>query len=244
MVDTGTTGSTISSELARRLNLKWRVDTVTVNDVAGRRIDVVPVFLSDVAVGDLRLPRLDAVAIDVRPLRQSLGMRLDGILGSNFFEHRIVRIDYPCRMITIVPRELADRPIVHFARVDPGYIVSQEVWLGNRRASAMFDTGNSSSIVVTAKGISDLHLERDARFGKPVISYGAGGAVMETEGRLHGLRLGSVPLPEAAARFAPASDESFDLNVGNGVLSQFVATFDYVVGALTLSPSDRCARPR
>ena len=241
ILDTGTTLSTISSDLSRRLNLALRMADVTVNDVAGRRIDAVPVFLSDVVVGDLRLQRLDAVALDVGNLRQSLAVSVDGILGSNFFEHRIVQIDYPCRLITILRRMPAGKPVVHFARSADGYIVSHDIWLGGRHASAIFDTGNSGGVVVTEKGIDDLHLERSARFGYPVVSYGSNGAVTGTEGILYGLRIGGIPLPDTTARFLPASRESFDLNVGNGVLDQFVATFDYASGSRMLEPPRSCA---
>ena len=244
IVDTGTTLSTISADLSRRLNAGLRLDDVTVNDATGRHIDAVPVFLSGVVVGDLRLQRLDAVALDVGPLRQSLGVRVDGILGSNFFAHRIVQIDYPCRLITILARAPGVQPTVHFARTSDGYIVSQDVWLAGRRASAMLDTGNSGAIVATAKGIAELQLERNARFGDPVISYGSAGPIMETQSTLYGLRIGNVSLPNAGVRFSPGSHDSFDFNVGNGVLDRFVTTFDYESGSLTLEPPRGCARAR
>ncbi len=51
--------------------------------------------LPNVRVGDLKLPRLAALVFDPARISDRLGVRIDGVLGYNFLEKRIVQIEDP-----------------------------------------------------------------------------------------------------------------------------------------------------
>ena len=200
-----------------------------------------PVTLRNVVVAEARFPRLEALAADMTSFSRGLGTHLDGILGSNFFDGRAVQIDYPCRTIAMLRRPAHGPATARFHEVNSGYIVSPDVRAGKKQLKAMFDTGNSGTIVVTREGIRDLHLQAAARTGKPTKSVSYGGAILETLGTLSDVRIGTVALGKVPVRFLPSEPDPFDVNIGNRTWERFVATFDYARGRLTLSPSRACS---
>jgi hypothetical protein len=166
---------------------------------------------------------------------------VDGVLGSNFFDGRVVQIDYPCRRVSVLSDALLEPFTARLTEVAGGWIVTDDVWIGSQRVSATIDTGDSGAPIVTGRGIAALHLQQAARQGKTVSSVSYGGRHRETLGVLHDVRLGSTPLGTLQARFLPSADNPFDVNIGNQPLQRFIATFDYVRGLLTLSPARACS---
>ncbi len=244
LLDTGTTPSIIDIALAKRLGLPPKGAAAHGTDVGESSVTVYPVTLHDVQLGSLRIHQLAALATDLSGIGNRLGVHLDGVLGSNFFDGRVVQIDYACRTASVLSDAVIAPIAAHFTEIASGFIVTHDVWVGPQRASATIDTGDSGTMLVTGTGLAALHLQSAARAGSAVSSFSYGGHHNETEALLSDVRIGSTEMGTVKARFLPAADEPFDINIGNQVLERYVVTFDYVRGLLILSPTHGCPSGR
>jgi hypothetical protein len=238
LVDTDTTPSAIDAALAKRLHLRAIGAVGSGSGEGTESIKVYPVQASDLRVGGAHQKRLLALAVDLRELTQTLGMRIDGLLGTSFLDGRVMQIDYACRVIRFLPDAVLAPFAARFVSSDEGN-VTRDVYVGKRQVASTFDTG-SGSLFVTATGIARLGLQAAATAGRHVMGLGYRGITHETEGRLDKVRIGHVQLGTLPAKFNPSSSAPFDVIVGNRVLDHFVATFDYQRGLLTLTPPAAC----
>jgi Aspartyl protease len=241
LLDSGTTPSVIDATLAKKFGLR-------ATGAAGRGTDIgssatpisYPVTIRDLTFGSVQVSRLNAVTQDLSPISKGLGISLAGVLGSNFFDGRVIQIDYPCRTISIMAHALRARVTARFREDPSGWIVTNDVWVDSRHASAAIDTGDAGFPIVTRAGIVALHLQTEARTGKAITSVGYAGRHRETLGTLRNVRLGSESFGTLTARLLSDANAPFDINIGNRLLQRLVVTFDYVRGLLTLSPSRSC----
>ena len=236
MLDTGTTPSIIDAALAKRLRVRTAGAAASGSDLGGGSASMRPVTLRELQVGSVTTGRVEALAADVSAIGKRLGVRLDGVLGSDFFDGRVVQIDYPCRTVSVLFDAVLAPFTARFTEIRSGWIVTDDVWANGRRITATIDTGNSGTPVVTARGIATLALQAAARAGKQTGSFSYGGRHSETEGTLHDVRIGPISVGTTKARFLPSSKESFDVNLGNRALQRYAVTFDYVRGLLTIAP--------
>jgi len=241
LVDTDTAPSAIDVGVARELHLQSTGPCGSGTGEGSGKSVACPVTIPHLQVGELAVARIDALTIDLSALRTAFrGGPIVGILGTSLLNDRVVEIDYPCRTIAFLPDAILEPFTARFDAAS-GVTHSSDVWVGSQRVIATFDTGDNGYSFVTAKGIADLHLETTARSGAVLEIRGYNGAAQVTKGTLHALRIGRILIGSVATSFEPsASDHQTDVNIGNRVLEQFVATFDYQRGLLTLSP----ARPR
>ena len=93
-VDTGTSTSSISPELARDLNLRSTpVGPVT---TGGAHLALNAARVESLRVGGAEMRDVDVIVGDfLTMLSQAAGAKLDGIIGYNFLRHYKVVIDYP-----------------------------------------------------------------------------------------------------------------------------------------------------
>jgi predicted aspartyl protease len=236
MLDTGTTPTVIDAALAKRLRLRPAGAAGSGSDLGGGGAVVHPVTLHGLRFGSVTTSRVNALATDVSAVGKQLGVHLDGVLGSDFFDGRVVQIDYPCRTVSVLSDAVLAPFTARFTELPSGWIVTNDVWINGRRIKATIDTGNSGTPVVTARGITTLRLQAAARAGKRTGSFSYGGRHSETEGVLHDIRIGPIRLGTSKARFLASSKESFDVNIGNRALQRYTVTFDYVRGLLTIAP--------
>ena len=236
MLDTGTTPSVVDAALAKRLGLRPAGAAERGSDLGGGSASMYPVTLRGLRFGSVTTGRVDALAADVSAVGKQLGVHLDGVIGSDFFDGRVVRIDYPCRTVSVLPDAVLAPFAARFTEIPSGWIVTGDARADGRRITATIDTGNSGTPVVTARGIARLRLQAAARAGKRTGSFSYGGRHSETEGVLHDIRIGPIRLGTSKARFLASSKESFDVNIGNRSLQRYAVTFDYVRGLLTIAP--------
>ncbi|MDQ6767122.1 MAG: retropepsin-like domain-containing protein [Candidatus Eremiobacteraeota bacterium] len=197
LLDTGTTPSIIDVALMKRLGLPFEGAAAHGTDIGSGSMKVYPVTLRAVDIGSLRMSRLDALAVDISDLGNKLGVHIDGVLGSNFFDGRVVEVNYSCRTVSVLSDAMLAPVSARFTENASGYIVTNDVWVGPQRASATIDTGDSGTMLVTGTGIAALHLRSAASTGKAVSGISYGGRHRETEGMLPGVRIGSTLLGTA-----------------------------------------------
>jgi predicted aspartyl protease len=244
LIDSGTAPSVIDINLARRLDIPVSNRPAHGVDITSQPIHVYPATLQNVALGTMRIARIQAVAANISAFTTRLKTPVAGVLGGSFFDGRVTRIDYHCRTISVATTGGSGKPTVRVTKDPLGYIYTDDAWIGKQRVRAMFDTGNSGTIVVTGTGIAHLHLQNAARTGKIAESYGYLGLVQQTEGTLRDVRIGNLALGTMPARFLPVASDQLDVNFGNRTFERFIIALDYVRGTLTLSPPRACATAR
>ncbi len=99
-IDTGTSTSAITRELAKELGLVAReIPPVT---GGGGQVQASAAELESFQLGGARIDQLPVVVADFfTMLNTAIGAKLDGIVGYNFLRHYKVVIDYPGEMLTL-----------------------------------------------------------------------------------------------------------------------------------------------
>lgn len=236
LLDTDTTPSAMDLALAKKLRLHFYGESGTASGIGSKKSKVRPVTIDRLEIGALRVPRVEALAIDLSALRSHFHVPIVAVLGTSLFAGRVVQIDYACRTFTFLRRSTGEAFTARFrTAADSGQNVSDDVRLGPQRVSATFDTGDSGFSFVTHKGIAELHMQEAARNGRAASGFGYNGDTKATSGVLNGLKIGTVRIGTVATTFLPSVRDPFDLNIGNQTLSGFVVTFDYQRNRLTLT---------
>ena len=227
LLDSGAGASVLDLAAARRLGLRLGARQ-TVQGVEGRsaafRID----GLAADVVG-IPIPR-SMLALDLRPVSEDCGERIDGLLGMDFFRERIVQIDYAAQKIRLLSRSelpATGAQILPLARRNDALCVAVAVD-GNAPEWVRFDTGCSAAfewVVSDAKRQRLNFTSIAAAAGSPrfihlPITLGTECCANVTTG-LHD-----------HAMFAGESGL-----LGNGLLARFVVTVDAARSRLLLSRS-------
>jgi Aspartyl protease len=239
LVDTDTTPSVVDAALAKRLKLRPLAPPGQGEGEGSGTIQTYPVELDDIAVGTVHQKRLPALAADISGIGKSIGLQIDGVLGTSFLDGRVMQIDYHCGTIRFLPDAILAAYAARFTSTD-GVNVSNDMWVGSKRITATFDTGDGGSSVVSRRGIASLGLQAAAAAGVQSTGRGYRGTTHYTKGYLKDVRVGHVPLGRIDTSFIASSTAQYDVNIGNRVLSRYIATFDYQRGLLTLAPPGAC----
>jgi len=93
-IDTGTSTTAITPELAKQLGIKSSpIDPVT---TGGAQVDVTAGTLQSFQIGGATIDNMAVVVADFfAMLSSAIGAKLDGIVGYNFLRNYKVVIDYP-----------------------------------------------------------------------------------------------------------------------------------------------------
>ena len=92
ILDTGAGTSLLSSDLAKRLQLK--VLGSKEGQSAGGKVSVSLAQVDSLAVGDAKLHDVDVGIVDLSHIGKTIGAKIDGDLGYNFLRHFRITIDY------------------------------------------------------------------------------------------------------------------------------------------------------
>ena len=97
LIDTGSSATLVSSDLARRFALKQKKGTaparVTVRSANGGTIDLDQVTLRRVALGATTFDGVPALVFDFTDLSGHLGLRIDGIIGFPVFRDTLLTLE-------------------------------------------------------------------------------------------------------------------------------------------------------
>jgi hypothetical protein len=240
VLDTGSTRMLIDRALAKALGLK----TAGIGSLQGAGEGRVPIeFLENVNVG---LPDLDSKGYefstaDLKPLQASLGTKVDGILGYEFFRRFVITIDYEAKNMTVtepqgfhssdsaqaLPIEVKDKwAFVKADLVLPGPVTVQDRFL--------IDSGSGDA--VDHPIVMKLQSRVSAQSG-----VGLGDPVQGATAKATSLQLGRYSVPSPVVGCCGATDATSKL-IGNDVLKFFTVTFDYPASRIWIAPNRELAR--
>lgn len=164
LVDTGSTVSYVSTELAKRLAVKAKKGAaprlIRVRSATGGEIDLPAITLRRLTLGASRFERLPALTFDFTDLSSHLGLRIDGLIGFPVFRNTLLTMDYPGQRLIIAPYPAAFAPPPPpNPRVSTLTFNNQQgtplipVQLGNESFVVLIDSGSDGSLSLNPAGL-------------------------------------------------------------------------------------------
>jgi predicted aspartyl protease len=241
MIDTGTDPSGIDVSLAKELGLKLGASG-EIDGAGTESVQAAETVLPEITVGPVVAKNVAALAgPSIAKIAEALGRPVRVILGKSFLDHRIVRWDFPNRVLRFPralarPEPTADRAVLPCRYEDD--VLLTGVRIDGKPVRAILDTGSNGAVKVTPEATRSLGLEEKAAAATTSESTGFRGSYSTRVGRIESLELGTLRLGATAATFwsrgTGHDGKPWDVNVGNAVLKDFVVTLDSVDGILVV----------
>ena len=168
-----------------------------------------------------------------------MGIPIHGILGNEFFQNFIVKINYASQVITIYDpikhpmkacRRCEDLPL-HFVGEKP-YITLDVEFSSEEAKTLLVDSGSSD--VLWLFDADQFLKESPKNYFSDFLGLGLSGNIFGKRAQIPGISVGNFHLknvntsfPEEDAILKARYYENRDGSVGGGFLSRFTVTFDY-----------------
>ncbi len=169
-----------------------------------------------------------------------MGVPINVILGSSFFESFVVEINYISKMITLYDpdkytfsncKKCKDLPL-NFEKGKPYINLTASSGKSNKEVTLLIDSGSSDVLWLFDE--DDFIKEKPKNYFHDFLGLGLSGSVNGKRARIPELRLGEFILknvntsfPEQVAITKARLYEERDGSVGGGFLSRFKVIFDY-----------------
>ena len=231
IIDTGSTISYVSPELARKFALKERGGAPrakrTVRSANGGEVELEAVTRRRLTLGAESFERVPALDFDFTDLSGHLGLPVDGIIGFPVFHKTVLTMDYPGERLVIAPDPLLAPP----PPPKPGPGVSTiafnneqgtpliPIQMGNESFIVLVDSGSDGSLSVNPVGLHP-RFATGPRIGTIISS-------LQGDRRQLTGRLNQTVLIGSHALNQPIVDLTEQLSsLGGELLRHFVLTFD------------------
>lgn len=200
-------------------------------------------------VGGVVLNDKTALTLDFSPIAVE-GIQLGGMIGLEFLERFVVRIDYGSRTITIMdPKKFGRTEQKRSGTPIPftfyEHMPQIQGTLDGRPARFNIDTGSRSDVTMTSPYVRQENLKAVYPYGiEATEGWGVGGPARAYLVRARSMKLGPVEVPGpivglSTAKKGAMADVNYDGNVGSGALKRFIVTFDYPRRTMFLKPATR-----
>jgi len=187
-------------------------------------------------------------------LEKTLGIKVDGILGSDFFKRLTIKINYRKGKINIInpnKTKFNSKWAMNDIKIINGkpYLNSTlKIDSSQTECLLLLDTGASISLLVHTDKVKDLKIPENSIEG--YLGTGLGGNILGHIGMVDELVLNTHSFNGIICNFQNLNvDSLFHRNivregiVGNTILSRFHVAIDYVHQKLYLKPNKRFKRP-
>ncbi|WP_438479595.1 aspartyl protease family protein [Oleiharenicola lentus] len=230
LVDTGSSTSLVSPEIAKKFGMKPRkgelAAKIRVRSAAGQDIELESVLLRRVRLGDSTFNRVAAVIFDCSEVSNHLGVTIDGILGFPLFRDSLLTLDYPNKRLILAPYPAAFAPLPkQTARVSTIAFNDEQnrpmipLQMGNESFMALIDSGSDGSLNLNPVGLHP-QFANGPRVGTLISS------LRGNQRQLTG-RLNQTVLIGTHAVDQPIVDLTEQLSsIGGEFLRHFAVTFD------------------
>jgi hypothetical protein len=225
LFDTGNSGLSMSLELAERLNIEALPDSFEVHG------------LGSYATGIVKAPALRLGGATYPPayyaiLHDMHAYGYDLVVGADVFTHARVTFDFAAR--TVALSDAAPSAAEGLSLEFENFVPVARIGLGDRDTRLAIDTGDESTL-----NLSYDYYERFPNLFHPTSSAsvsGIGGASTEVLGQIDAVRVGRYVVAHQAIGATKGMHPTADGHAGSGLLSHFIATFDYEAARLELTP--------
>ena len=229
LVDTGSTVSYVSPDMAKRFAVKQKKGDqpkVQVRSASGGEIELEAITLRRLSLGDAHFDRVPALIFDFTELSAHLGLTIDGIIGFPVFRNTLLTLDYPGSRLVIAPYPATFAPPPkQTPRVSTIALNNQQgsplipVQMGNESFIVLIDSGSDGSLTINPAGLHP-QFANGPRVGTVVSSLQ--GDRRQLTGRLsQSVLIGSHTVEQ------PIVDLTDQLSsIGGELLRHFAVTFD------------------
>ena len=239
LLDTGVNPSVIDRQTAKAIGLKLSSHGQQ-GSGSGRDVNLTyEASLPRVALGGLRATNVEALAIDLSKMSETLGKPLKGVLGYSLLKDRVVQFDYPKRVARFYSSspysraaansDSSNRTTLPFTYRDD--ILVDGILVNGKKITATFDTGSNSTFQIAPGAIARLGLEKESREAQASHSAGFNGTAENRRGKVKNIGIGGISVDRPEVVFfnkgAGYDDAAWGLRIGNAFLKEFVVTVDY-----------------
>lgn len=228
LVDTGSTATLVSAELARSIGQRDRDAArrnVRVRSANGGEISLESIALKRLQLGDAVFERVPALIYDFDELSAHIGLKIDGLIGFPVFRDTLLTLDYPGSQLVVAPHPLNPAPIANSGRSSTIAFNNEQgtpfipVQLGNESFVVLVDTGSDGSLSLNPVGLHP-RFSFGPRSGS-VVSSLAGDRQQQIGRVAQDLLLGTHTVSQ------PVVDLTDQLSsIGGELLRHFAVTFD------------------
>lgn len=240
MFDTGAI-TLVTPQVANELELQDPIE-IELNGTGGETEKVNLVQLKNVTVGKSVVENVAAVVVD---LEKKHGVKIDGILGSNFLKFFQVTINYPKQKITLLhntepisAKSDNDIQISFETNMKSGFAPQVECIInGNITSTGIIDTGYPGVASIPLSLMKKMNSFKTGNIVKASGSMVGGVVGMAKES--YALRLDSLTISSLQIGNIPSishSSKNEHILLGNKFLSKFLVTIDYPSGKIILHP--------
>jgi len=185
-----------------------------------------------------------------------MGIPIHGILGNDFFQNFIVKINYSSEMITIYDplkyrlkscRRCEVLPL-NFVGNKPYITLKTDSETNQKQVTLLVDSGSSDILWLFDE--ADFIKKKPPNYFEDFLGLGLSGNIHGKRAKIPGLNIGrfrlklvSTSFPEKDAITKARYYEERDGSVGGGFLSRFTVTFDYGNKKIRLKKNSRFNNP-
>ncbi len=210
-------------------------------DGAKGKIDVHLTRLKSFSTGSFQAEGISAAVFDMARIRRMTGIKIDGVIGSNFLRFFKVKIDYQKKLVTLSgdTSPLSPVPGASPVRIEQlmemGFAPQVTVSCGDCTFDALIDTGLKDPLALSPSLMEKLSKETVIE-GKGVM---AGGAFKDNEkprlSRVNGLRIGTSETGKVVATVTEGQKKAL---IGYPFLSNYIVILNYPAGEMLLIPAE------
>jgi len=248
LLDSGFETSVVNSRFADSLHLAPH--RLSEKGVPGGETGIAMVAGIPLHLGAATFAPESLQVVDLHQVEPLLGLPYAGILGHDFLEQFVVRIDYDSQQVALfAPRS--------FAYAGPGeslplwFEAAQSFVLGvlyadgrATPAKLKLDTGSLDALGLNGSFVQQTELVRGLPTPVPAMGAALGGAVSAYVVRLDSLALGGIVIAEPIAGYSVETARRGDAGtIGVALLSRFNLVFDYARRRLIVEQTGRTHRP-
>ena len=256
LIDTGAGGSVINSFTARELGLEV-VGRLEARGGGEGSQDLGFVEGLTLSLGALALDDLTLFSLDLAPLEELEGRKMDLILGYEFISRVVLDIDYEASLVGLHAPEGFDyrgpgaRVPLTLQNNHPH--VRAQVLLGDREPVEtvfMVDTGARMALHLNRLFSEQHEVKKTVPkvLELPAQVTGVGGAARSSVARVRGLRLGGLELEGVVTTLSESGAGTLETPhlaglIGGDLLRRFRVFFDYGRQEMILEPNARLGHP-
>jgi hypothetical protein len=248
LLDSGFETSVVNSRYADSLHLPAYVHGQQAGPGGDTDIGIVPGIRLHVGPTMFRPESL--AVIDLHHVEPLIGLPYAGILGHDFLERYVTRIDYDRRVVELfAPTTFvysgAGRPLTVWIEADQPFALGS--LYANRRtvpAKLKLDTGSLDILGLNGSFVQQTELTRGNPRRVPAQGAAVGGKVAAYLIRLDSVTIGGFTMAGPVAGYSAETERRGDAGtMGMGLLSRFNLVFDYARRRVILEPTARTPRP-
>ena len=246
MVDTGAL-TVINKTIADTMAFTQDV-ALTGKDSSGHTKETRLVEIESLKIGNKEVKKCAASIFDLGLIERAMGIRVDGIIGSNVLRFFNVTIDYKHKNISLSQNKQSPEEGRHRIRfkqdMTVGFAPVVEAKIEDKyTVPAIIDTGYDGYFAAIPSPLLKK-LQRPGR-GRLVKGAGMGGAFgIASEGELQRLKSFAVGTDLRVANVPVEATKMDKALLGKQFLDKFVVTINYLTNELTLSPYEENPRFR